>query len=85
MTLITADARKVSPRDFAKSLGLRILTKEEKAAEWRAMCERFADLIEAGGEWGVPPPYLRDAMKIVEERLKVAEELRATIELRRRA
>ena len=67
-TLVTADASQVSPRDFAQSLGLRILTPEQKAAEWRATCERYADAIERGNEWVVPPPCLRDAQAIVEER-----------------
>lgn len=74
---VTADASKVSPHDFARSLGIRIRTPEEKAAEWRAKCERYADMIEDGGEYAVPPPCLRDARAIVEERRADAANERA--------
>lgn len=66
--LILADAATVHPHDFARSLGLRIRTPEQKAAEWRQMCERYADAIENGFEALVPPPCLRDALAIVAER-----------------
>lgn len=66
--LITADARTTSPADFARSLGLRIRTPEQKAAEWRATCERYATSIENGFEALVPPPCLADARAIVAER-----------------
>jgi hypothetical protein len=71
--LITAPANKVSGADFARSLGLNIRTKEQKAAEWQADCERYADMIERGGEWAVPPPCLWDARRIVQERAKRAD------------
>lgn len=67
--LLTADASRTSGADFARSLGLRIRTKEQKAADWRADCERYADMIENGNEWGVPPPYLADARRIAEQRV----------------
>jgi hypothetical protein len=70
--------------EFARSLGLNIRTPEQKAAEWRAECERFADYIEAGKEWAVPPPYLWDARRIVEERAQLTE-CRGDPLLRRRA
>lgn len=43
-------------------------TKADREAEWRKECERFADMIEAGNEWAVPPPCRRDARAIVAER-----------------
>lgn len=66
--LITADASKVSGAAFARSLGLNIRTKAEREAEWRADCERYANFIETGDDWAVPPPYLAAARKIAAER-----------------
>lgn len=81
--VIAVPARDMTGAEFARSLGLNIRTPEQKAAEWRAECERFADYIEAGKDGAVPPPYLWDARRIVEERAlsrKVEAELRFTIE-----
>jgi hypothetical protein len=47
---IIADADKMSPQDFARSLGLRIRTKAEKEAEWNAGVERYVGLILSGVE-----------------------------------
>ena len=72
--LVTADARKVSGADFfAAVTGRPMLTKEQREAAWRADCERYADMIENGSEWVVPPPYLRHAKAIVEERQQLTE------------
>jgi hypothetical protein len=44
----TADASQVSGADFARSLGLKIRTKEEKLAEWEAGVARYIQLIRKG-------------------------------------
>jgi hypothetical protein len=49
MTII-ADASQVSPQDFARSLGLRIRTPEQKLAEWNAGVDRYVELILSGAE-----------------------------------
>jgi hypothetical protein len=46
--LYTADARTTSGADFARSLGLRIRTKEEKLAEWEAGVARYVAMILRG-------------------------------------
>jgi hypothetical protein len=67
--LITADARKVSGAEFFSAVtGRELRTKEQRAAEWQADCQRYADMIEAGNEWAVPCPCLADARRIVAER-----------------
>jgi hypothetical protein len=59
----------VSDREFfTRAFGHPPRTKAQIAAEWRAKCERYATSIENGFEALVPPPCLRDARKIVEER-----------------
>lgn len=63
--LITADADETSGADFARSLGLNIRTKAERLAEWQQKIERYADLIEAGGGWSIPPPCLDAARALV--------------------
>lgn len=80
--LATAEASKVSGVDFARSLGLRIQTPEQKAADWQANCERYADAVERCNEALVPPPYLRDARRIVAERAAKVE--RADLEPKER-
>jgi hypothetical protein len=45
---IIADASQDSPQDFARSLGLRIRTPEQKLAEWNAGVERYVELILSG-------------------------------------
>jgi hypothetical protein len=45
---VIADARTTSGADFARSLGLRIRTKEEKLADWEAGVERYIQLIRKG-------------------------------------
>lgn len=63
--IITADADKVSGAEFARSVGLRIRTKDERLAEWQEKIERYADMIEAGGGWSIPPPCLDAARALV--------------------
>lgn len=64
----------VSDADFFRlAFGRNPRTKAETAAEWQAMCERYADSIELGNEALVPPPYLRDARRIVAERAQLTE------------
>ena len=58
---------------FTAIFGRPPRTKAGREADWRADCERYADMIENGAEWGVPPPYLYDARKIVEERAMLTE------------
>lgn len=81
--IITADATKVSPAEFfAAVTGRPLLTKGQREAEWRAKCGRAADAIENGLEALVPPPLLRDARQIVEQRAltrKVESELSFTV------
>lgn len=61
--------KELSDREFyARIFGHPPRTKEQKAAQWQARCEKYADMIERGGEWAVPPPCLRDARRIVQER-----------------
>jgi hypothetical protein len=45
---IIADADKMSPQDFARSLGLNIRTPEQKLAEWNAGVLRYVELILSG-------------------------------------
>jgi hypothetical protein len=71
---IIANASKITPHDFARSIGIQIRTNEQKAADWQAEIEKYADAIEAGLEVLVPPPCLADARRIVEGR----RELRLT-------
>jgi hypothetical protein len=49
--LITADASKVSAADFARSLGLRIRTPEQKRADWDAKVEWYVGRILSGCEF----------------------------------
>lgn len=55
--IYTADARTTSAADFARSLGLRVRTAEQKQAEWGAAVERYVQLILKGcdfQEYGFP-------------------------------
>lgn len=47
---IIVGADKMSPQDFARSLGLNIRTPEQKLAEWNAGVERYVELILSGCE-----------------------------------
>lgn len=59
----------VSGREFyTRVFGHPPRTREQIEAEWNADCNRYADMIEDGGEWAVPPPCLADARRIVAER-----------------
>lgn len=53
---------------FERAFGRPPLTRQQREDEWRASIERYADMIEAGGEWAVPPPCLADARALVAER-----------------
>jgi hypothetical protein len=74
----------VSDREFfTRAFGHPPRTKEQIEAEWRERCERYATSIENGFEALVPPPCLRDARKIVEERArKQVPYTRMSIDLR---
>jgi hypothetical protein len=64
----------VSDREFYTRLfGHPPRTKAEREAEWNAECERFADWIETGDDWAVPPPCLADARRIAAEREQLTE------------
>jgi hypothetical protein len=59
----------VSGREFyTRAFGHAPHTRAEREAEYRAELERYADMIEAGSDWGIPPPCLADARRIVAER-----------------
>jgi hypothetical protein len=64
--LITADASRVSRADFFQVVtGRPLRTKEQKLAQWQADIERYADMIERGSEYAVPPPCIHDARLLV--------------------
>ena len=58
---------------FTRVFGHPPRTPEQKAAEWRADCERYADWIETGDDWAVPPPMLAEARRIAAEREQLTE------------
>jgi hypothetical protein len=61
----------VSDREFfARVFGRAPRTRTEREAEWNADCERYADMIEAGGSWAVPPPYLSECHRLIALREK---------------
>ena len=45
-------------------------TKQERLAEWQASIERYADYLEAGEDWAVPPPCLFAARLLVAGRMR---------------
>jgi hypothetical protein len=87
VNLDTGTVSETSDAEFFASLfGHAPKTKAEREAEYRAKCERYADLIEQSGDWGIPPPCLADARAIVAERrvqAQVERDLRFTIEQHR--
>ena len=61
---VIADASKVSPADFARSLGMRVRTPEQKQAEWDAGVERYVQLILRGRTFDpFGNPAVAEAMK----------------------
>jgi hypothetical protein len=65
MTII-ADASKVSPQDFARGLGLRIRTPEQKLAEWNAQVQWYIDRILNGCEFSpYGNPAVGEAMRLI--------------------
>jgi hypothetical protein len=73
--IITSEGvSEVSDREFyTRIFGHPPRTKEEIAADWQAACEKYADLIENGGGWSIPRPYLHDARRIAAERAQLTE------------
>jgi hypothetical protein len=68
------NVEEVSDREFyTRIFGRPPRTKEQREAEWQAACERYADWIETGDDWAVPPPYLHDARRIAAERAQLAK------------
>jgi hypothetical protein len=66
--LITADASQVSGADFARSLGLRVRTPEQKLAEWEAGVERYVQLIRKGADLdSYGNPQVAEAKKRIAE------------------
>ena len=62
--IITAGASKVSAADFARSLGMRVRTAEQKQAEWDAGVERYVQLILSGRAFDpFGNPAVAEAMK----------------------
>ena len=61
---VIADARTTSATDFARSLGLRVRTAEQKQAEWDAGVERYVQLILSGRAFDpFGNPAVAEAMK----------------------
>jgi hypothetical protein len=59
---------------YERAFGHAPRTKAERLREWQADIERYADMIETGNEWGVPPPCLHDARLLVAGRKRARKE-----------
>jgi len=61
---VIADARTTSATDFARSLGLRVRTAEQKQAEWDALVNWYIERILSGCEFdSFANPAVMEAMK----------------------
>jgi len=61
---VIADASKVSAADFARSIGLRVRTAEQKQAEWDAQVRWYIERILSGCEFdSFANPAVMEAMK----------------------
>jgi hypothetical protein len=61
---VIADASKVSAADFARSLGLRVRSAEQKQAEWDAQVSWYIERILSGCEFSeFGNPAVAEAMK----------------------
>lgn len=84
--LTIANASKVSGAEFYTAVtGRQLRTKQQREAEWLADCERYADMIERGGGWAVPPPCREAARRIVAERFHESCKLITDRMMKRRA
>jgi hypothetical protein len=64
--LITANARTTSGADFARPLGLRIRSAEQKQAEWDAQVQWYVERILAGCEFSeFGNPAVRQAKELI--------------------
>jgi hypothetical protein len=63
---VIADASKVSAADFARSLGLRVQSAEQKQAEWDAQVRWYVERILSGCEFDTyGNNAVREAMQII--------------------
>jgi hypothetical protein len=64
--LLTADARTTSAADFARSIGMRVRTKEQKLADWNNEVERYVQLILIGRTFDpFGNPAVAEAMRLI--------------------
>jgi hypothetical protein len=68
---VIADASQVSGAEFARSLGLRIRTKEQKLADWEAGVEKYVQLIRKGCDLD---PYGNPQVTEAKKRIAEAEQ-----------
>jgi hypothetical protein len=65
---VIADASQVSAADFARSLGLRIRSAEQKQADWNAKVDWYVERILAGCEFSeFGNPQVAEAKKRIAE------------------
>ena len=63
---VIADARTTSATDFARSLGLRVRTAEQKQAEWDAKVEWYIERILSGCEFDTyGNNAVREALRLI--------------------
>lgn len=65
-TLVTMDARKVSPREFIEALGLS--SPEQREARRQRDRELCIAAIKAGNTYGFPPVMVAECREIIAER-----------------
>jgi hypothetical protein len=64
--LTMADARTTSAADFARSLGLRVQSAEQKQAEWDARVEWYIERILSGCEFDTyGNNAVREALRLI--------------------
>jgi hypothetical protein len=84
--LITADAGKVSGAEFARSLGMRVRTAEQKQDEWDAKIEWYIERILSGCEFSeFGNPAVTEAFRLIALREGDAEPTGDPLLKRRRA
>jgi hypothetical protein len=63
---VIADASKVSAADFARSLGLRVRTAEQKQAEWDALVSWYIERNLSGCEFDTyGNSAVREALRLI--------------------
>jgi hypothetical protein len=63
---VIADASQISAAEFARSLGLRVRSAEQKQAEWDAEVERYVKMILSGREFSeYGNNAVREALRLI--------------------